>query len=183
MPYDKVDDITGLTQSQANKLTNAQLKTALMTMVYSDCNNPSDAVLLEEIRDLYKDTDQINWVEQEVTVHSQVGPTLNIIHQLQLFLESRFKRSSKNLIITGIPQDVSELGSNNQQKIKTLLDKIRKSDGMIVFITLFRYFIKLFYSFKAFLFLFLTDADSIKGTLCPFCVPIHKKKKSKAARL
>ena len=27
----------------------------------------------------------------------------------------------------------------------------------------------------AFLFLFLRDADSRKGTLCPFCVPIHKK--------
>ena len=40
------------------------------------------------------------------------------------------------------------------------------------FITLFRYFIFLFYSFH-YLFLFLSDADSRKGTLCPFCVPIH----------
>ena len=37
------------------------------------------------------------------------------------------------------------------------------------FITHFRYFINLFYSFP-----FLRDADSRKGTLCPFCVPIHK---------
>ena len=29
---------------------------------------------------------------------------------------------------------------------------------------------------------FLRDADSRKGTLCPFCVPIHKKKKKKVAR-
>ena len=29
------------------------------------------------------------------------------------------------------------------------------------------------------LFLFSRDADSRKGTLCPFCVPIHKKKKKK----
>ena len=27
-----------------------------------------------------------------------------------------------------------------------------------------------------FRFLFLRDADSIKGVMCPFCVPIHKKK-------
>ena len=47
-----------------------------------------------------------------------------------------------------------------------------------LFITLFRYFINLFYSFH-YLFLFLRDADSKKGTLCPFCVPIHKKKKKK----
>ena len=31
----------------------------------------------------------------------------------------------------------------------------------------------------AFLFLFLRDADSRKGTLCPFCIPIHQKKKEK----
>ena len=28
-----------------------------------------------------------------------------------------------------------------------------------------------------FLFLFLRDTDSRKGRMCPFCVPIHKKKK------
>ena len=28
------------------------------------------------------------------------------------------------------------------------------------------------------LFLFSRDADSRKGTFCPFCVPIHKKKKT-----
>ena len=43
-------------------------------------------------------------------------------------------------------------------------------------ITLFKYFINLFYPFHC-LFLFLRDADSRKGTLCPFCVLIHKKKK------
>ena len=41
----------------------------------------------------------------------------------------------------------------------------------------FRYFIKLFYSLHYTSFLFSRDADSRKGTLCPFCVPIHKKKK------
>ena len=38
----------------------------------------------------------------------------------------------------------------------------------------FRYFINLFYSFHCLSFPFLRDADSRKGTLCPFCVPIHK---------
>ena len=42
------------------------------------------------------------------------------------------------------------------------------------FITLFRYFIKLFYYTS---FPFSRDADSRKGTFCPFCLPIHKKKK------
>ena len=49
-------------------------------------------------------------------------------------------------------------------------------DQMAFFFTHFWYFINLFYSFHCFLFLFLKDADSRKGTLCPFCVPIHKKK-------
>ena len=37
----------------------------------------------------------------------------------------------------------------------------------------FVYFINLFYSFYCLSFPFLRDADSRKGTLCPFCVPIH----------
>ena len=45
------------------------------------------------------------------------------------------------------------------------------------FYYLFRYFIILFYSFHCLSFPFLRDSDSRKGTLCPFCVPIHKKKK------
>ena len=44
------------------------------------------------------------------------------------------------------------------------------------FYYLFRYFINLFYSLHCLSFHFLRDADSRKGTLCPFCVPIHKKK-------
>ena len=43
-------------------------------------------------------------------------------------------------------------------------------------LTLFRYFIQLFYYTS---FLFSRDADLRKGTLCPFCIPIHKKKKSR----
>ena len=39
-----------------------------------------------------------------------------------------------------------------------------------------------FILFIAFLFLFLSDADWRKGTLCPFCVPIHKKKKERTDR-
>ena len=47
-------------------------------------------------------------------------------------------------------------------------------------LTLFRYFIKLFYYTS---FPFSRDADSRKGTLCPFCVPIHKKKKKKISTI
>ena len=42
----------------------------------------------------------------------------------------------------------------------------------------FRYFIYIYF-FIAFLLLFLRVADSRKSTLCPFCVPIHKKEKKK----
>ena len=46
------------------------------------------------------------------------------------------------------------------------------------FLLPFRYFMKLFYSFHYLSFPFLRDANLRKGTLCPFCVPIHKKKKN-----
>ena len=50
------------------------------------------------------------------------------------------------------------------------------------FITLFRYFIYLFiffyfYSFHCLSFLFPKGCRLEKGHLCPFCIPIHKKKK------
>ena len=47
------------------------------------------------------------------------------------------------------------------------------------FYYLFRYFLNLFYPVHCLSFPFLRDADSRKGTLCPFCVPIHIKKRKK----
>ena len=55
------------------------------------------------------------------------------------------------------------------------------ADGMIFFIILFKYFINFFYFYC--LSHFLMDADLRKGTLCPFCVPIHKKKKKKKKKI
>ena len=41
----------------------------------------------------------------------------------------------------------------------------------------------LYNCFITLLFLFSRDADLRKGTLCPFCIPIHKKKKKVASFL
>ena len=43
----------------------------------------------------------------------------------------------------------------------------------------FQIFYNCFILYITLLSLFSRDADSRKGTLCPFCVPIHKKKKKK----
>ena len=47
------------------------------------------------------------------------------------------------------------------------------------FLLLFLDILQNFILYITVLFLFSRDADSRKGTLCPFCVPIHKKKKKK----
>ena len=53
-------------------------------------------------------------------------------------------------------------------------------EGMIFFILPFLNILSIcFILFTVFLFLFLRDTDSRKGTLCPFCVPIHRKKEKK----
>ena len=44
------------------------------------------------------------------------------------------------------------------------------------FITFFRYFIDLFYSFNSLFFPFPKGCRLEKGHIVPFCVPIHKKK-------
>ena len=48
---------------------------------------------------------------------------------------------------------------------------------MIFFITVFRYFLLLFYSFHCLYFPFPRDADSRKGSLCLFVYPFKKKTK------
>ena len=50
---------------------------------------------------------------------------------------------------------------------------------LLPFLDILYFCFNLFIAFL-FLFLFLRDTDSRKGTLCPFCVPIHKKEKRKS---
>ena len=76
-----------------------------------------------------------------------------------------------------LPSSVFPASFNLPSFKRQVYHHLRGPDGMIFFfITLFRYFIQLFYYTS---FLFSRDADLRKGTLCPFCVPIHKKKKKK----
>lgn len=122
MSFEAVDDIKSLTQSQVNKLTNAQLKNALMTMIQAERNSPSNAVLLEELKKLKKDIEDIKLVKQEVKqLNTRLDDAFKIIQQQQKFLESIDARErQKKLIITGIPEDD---GGNDPEKIKALLDK------------------------------------------------------------
>ena len=50
---------------------------------------------------------------------------------------------------------------------------------LLPFLNISPFYFIFFILFIAFLFFFLRDADSRKATLCPSCVPIHRKKKKR----
>ena len=132
MPYDHIDEVRGLTQAQVNKLTNPQLKTALLTMISADNGNPSNAVLLMEIRNLKKDIEEVKHLKREVEqLTTKLDQAYNIMHQQQLFLESFDARDrQRKLIITGVLEDEDDLGSDDREKIRTLLDKSGYTGGV-----------------------------------------------------
>lgn len=125
MPYDQVEDVRSLTQAQISKLTNPQLKTALLTVISADNSNPSNAVLLEEIKSLKKDIDDVKNIRQEVEqLSGKLDQAYKIIHQQQMFLESLDARDrQRKMVVTGVSEDNSDLGSSDREKIKAILDK------------------------------------------------------------
>lgn len=135
MPFDTVEDVRSLSQPQINKLTNAQLKTALSIMVNADSSSdPSNAVLLQEIRSLKNDVEEIKNVKKDVTeLTGRLDQAFKIIQQQQLFLESLDARErQRKLIITGLQEEPDDLGANDQEKLKTVLDSAGYSEDFDV---------------------------------------------------
>lgn len=126
MPYEQIEEVASLTQAQINKLTNPQLRTALATMISANNSNPSNAILLEEIKNLKKDIEEVKNVKREVgQLAVKLDQAYRIIHQQQLFMESLDARDrQRKLIVTGVSEDSSDLGSDDGERIKTLLDKM-----------------------------------------------------------
>ena len=130
MPYDQVDEVRSLTQTQVSKLTNPQLKAALLTMINAENNNPSNAMLLDEIKNVKKGIEEVKQVKKEVEqLAMKLDQAYKIIHQQQMFLESLDARDrQRKLIITGVAESEDDLGSDDHEKIKSLLIKTGYTD-------------------------------------------------------
>lgn len=124
--YDNVDSVKALSATEINRLTAAQLKCALRTIVahQPDEGQPSNSELLEEIRNIREDLAVMKEMKKEIeSLSTRLDEAYKIIHQQNRFLESLdAKERVRNVVITGVSEGEDDLGSTDGEKIKTVLE-------------------------------------------------------------
>ena len=122
--YENVDTVMNLASSQITKMTNAQLKAALNTVLHTrKQKEPANSILLEEIKSL-KEVREMKTIKREVELlTSRLNDAFSIIQGQQRFLEHLdSKERRQNIVILGVKEDADEMGSSDEEKVKTILD-------------------------------------------------------------
>lgn len=124
--YDNVDTVKALSATEINKLTAAQLKCALRTIVshQPDEEQPPNSELLEEIRNVREDLAAMKEMKNKIeSLNARLDDAYMIIHQQNRFLEYLdAKDRVRNLVITGVSEDDDNLGTTDGEKIKTVFE-------------------------------------------------------------
>ena len=131
--YESIDMVRALSQNEVNKLTNPQLKKALMTAISTERDEePSNNELLRELRVIKEQLNEINTVREEVRCLSvKLDSAYQVIHQQQLFLESIDNRERRrNLVITGLSETADDVGADDLKKLRTVLTKAKCPDNI-----------------------------------------------------
>ena len=121
--YDNLLNVRSLSQTQISKLTNAQLKEALATIVNADREEPTNAALLEELRNVREEISSLKYLKDEVKqVTSRLDDAFKIINLQQKFLENLDSRErSKNFIVFGLQEEANALGDDDLSKVKSIV--------------------------------------------------------------
>lgn len=116
--------VRSLAPTDIDKLKNPQLKLALATLIEDTRNEPSNAVLLQELRGVKQAVAEMALLKQKVNELSErLDDAYQVIHQQQLFLEFLDnKERRRNLIITGVSEAADELGDTDDTKIQKVLE-------------------------------------------------------------
>lgn len=125
--YNDVTTVRSLTPSDIEKLRNAQLKQALSTLINDTrSEEPSNSVLLDELRSVKQAIAEVATLKQEVMrLSEKLDNAYKVIHQQQLFLESLDGRDRRhNLIVTGVSEDADGLGNGDDEKISNIMETI-----------------------------------------------------------
>lgn len=126
--YEDADTIRSLSQTQINRLTNAQLREALGAMINAGKEyQSSNAVLSDEIRQLRHEMKQLKRVQGEVKqLSAWLDDAFKIINHQQQFLETPdVRKRRKNSIIYGL-QEGGDL--DEATKVKTVIKAIQLQD-------------------------------------------------------
>lgn len=125
--YNDVTTVRSLTQSDIEKLRNVQLKQALSTLINDTrSEEPSNSVLLDELRSVKQAIAEVATLKQEVMrLSEKLDDAYKVIHQQQLFLESLDGKDRRlNLIVTGVSEDADGLGNGDDEKISNIMETI-----------------------------------------------------------
>ena len=126
--FESVEIVRALTQNDVNKLTNPQLKKALVTILTdARTEEPSNHELLTELKVIKTKIQEINAVREEVKCLSvKLDSAFQIIHQQQLYLESQDNRERRcNLVITGLSENSDDIGADDTEKLRKVLSKAK----------------------------------------------------------
>ena len=122
---DSADNVRALSQTDINKLNNAQLKKALSVVLDAQRNEPNE--VLTELREIKASIQEFSAVKAKVRdLSNQLSNALQIIHQQQLFLESIENRERRcNLVITGLREVADDVGRDDPEKLQMVLNKAK----------------------------------------------------------
>ena len=129
--FDCVDTVQALAPNEINRMTNPQLKRALSTLVTSQReniqreNDPTNAILLQEIKMLREEVAELKGLKKEVqSLSDKLDDAFTTIHNQQMFMEAMDGRERRcNLVVTGVNEDEDSIGRTDGEKVKMILDK------------------------------------------------------------
>ena len=135
LQVDSAETVRRLSTSQINKMTNPQLKEALLKVIRAESpSEPTNSTILQEIRSLRAEVEEIKNIKQEIIfisqkcsdMQSQIDKQAAIIGKQQNYLEMLDRRErERNLVFLGISED-SDLqeATTDEEKVNKLLDTI-----------------------------------------------------------
>ena len=124
--FESVDIVRALNPAEVNKLTAAQVKLALKTLLVNPQNTdePTNSVLLDELKLIREELEIVKEMKKEIRVlHTRLDDAYRVINQQNWFLESLdAKERVRNIVITGVKEEEDNLGRSDSGKMKSILE-------------------------------------------------------------
>ena len=130
--YADAEVVRKLSVAEISKLTNAQLKLAIASLLGDNerATEPTNGDLMNQLHEIKEEIKGLRPLRQEVDelkeenrqIKEELRKIFEILHHQQLFTESVERRErQKHLIVTGISEDADGLGADDQAKLSSVL--------------------------------------------------------------
>ena len=110
--------VRALAPGEINRMTNAQLKKALATLVND--TQLDNNVLLKEIRALREEVKEVTAMKRHVSeLTEKLEEAFQIIERQQFFLESLDNKDRRlNMVITGLAEEADDMSGTDEKKCR-----------------------------------------------------------------